>query len=152
MSQLEGVDDMIIEPIFASENRLIYCTNSKTIAINKVISFFEKLYAAMKSGKIMKCEDCQKWNLKKNMEKISACADSCESGYGMCCYKYVCPNYCVYRFDCIECGYHNIQSNNFSSHCKSHFKTNCFNCCAENIILLKWWGISCHEYKRRYGI
>ena len=152
MSQLAKVDDIVIKPIFAADNRLIYCTDSKTDAAYKVVSFFEKFYNEMKSNKIIKCDDCRKWNLKENMEKIPACADSCEGDYGLCCYKYICPKYCTHKFQCVNCGYYNLQENEFSSYCRSHFKTNCFNCCTENIIELLWWGETCQEYKRKYGI
>ena len=152
MSQVREGDDIIIEPIFAADNRLIYCIDSKTDAVYKVISFFEKLYEAIKSKKIMKCDDCRRWNLTKNMEKIPACADSCEGGYGLCCYKYICPDYCVHQFECTSCGYYNLQEDKFSSYCRNSFNTNCFNCCSENTIKLLWWGETCQEYKIKYGI
>ena len=65
---------------------------------------------------LQKCEDCHRFHKKGKLEKVPACASSCEDNNGYCCYKYVCPDYCRFKFKCEKCGEVNIYKNRVSSH------------------------------------
>jgi hypothetical protein len=145
MWNIEGIE---VTPVFADDNLLI-----TSIPVPKeetiIYDFFFKFYQMLKSGKIAKCNDCNRFRKVEDLEETDACADGC-CGFGNCCFKTVCRDECVFKVYCNNCD--KTFKKEFSGCCRDKVEAKCDYCQDTIEKDLLWWGMSCQEYCKKYGM